>query len=99
MKRSLRVPVLFLRSVAVFLFFTTSAISQIRQIDRTKLPQNAPVQNAYTNLLPIDQFARTPETKTVAGGLLARTYLGLLTIERFFLLATSKSLSGWTTPF
>jgi GNAT superfamily N-acetyltransferase len=34
---------------------------------------------------PLAILARNPETKTVAGGLLARTYLGLLTIERFFL--------------
>jgi hypothetical protein len=28
---------------------------------------------------------RDPETRKVAGGLLGRTYLGLLTVERFFL--------------
>jgi GNAT superfamily N-acetyltransferase len=30
-------------------------------------------------------LVRDPETKEVAGGLLGRTYLGLLTVERFFL--------------
>jgi GNAT superfamily N-acetyltransferase len=30
-------------------------------------------------------FVRDPRTKKVAGGLLGRTYLGVLTIERFFL--------------
>src|SRR5262249_59488533 len=31
-------------------------------------------------------FVRNPDTKKVIGGLLGRTYLGLLTVERFFLL-------------
>ena len=30
-------------------------------------------------------LVRNPETNTVVGGLLGRTYLGLLTVERFFL--------------
>ena len=30
-------------------------------------------------------LVRDPETKKVAGGLLGRSYLGLLTVERFFL--------------
>jgi hypothetical protein len=38
-------------------------LSQIRQIDRTKLPQDGAVQSAYSDLLPIDQFARTYEAK------------------------------------
>jgi hypothetical protein len=35
---------------------------------------------------PLAILVRDPETGKVAGGLLGRTYLGLLTIERFFLL-------------
>jgi len=34
---------------------------------------------------PLAILVRNPETKMVAGGLLGRTYLGLLTVERFFL--------------
>jgi GNAT superfamily N-acetyltransferase len=34
---------------------------------------------------PLVVLVRDPETNKVAGGLLGRTYLGLLTIERFFL--------------
>ena len=34
---------------------------------------------------PLAILVRDPETKKVAGGLLGRTYLGLLTVERFFL--------------
>ena len=34
---------------------------------------------------PLVVFVSDPRTKKVAGGLLGRTYLGLLTIERFFL--------------
>ncbi len=34
---------------------------------------------------PLAILARDPETKNVVGGLLGRTYLGLLTVERFFL--------------
>jgi GNAT superfamily N-acetyltransferase len=34
---------------------------------------------------PLAILVRDPETRKVAGGLLARTYLGLLTVERFFL--------------
>jgi GNAT superfamily N-acetyltransferase len=34
---------------------------------------------------PLAIFVRNPETKEVVGGLLGRTYLGLLTVERFFL--------------
>jgi hypothetical protein len=32
--------------------------AQVRQIDPTKLPQDASVQSAYTDLLPIDEYAR-----------------------------------------
>ena len=34
---------------------------------------------------PLAIFVRNPETNQVIGGLLGRTYLGLLTVERFFL--------------
>ena len=34
---------------------------------------------------PLAVLVRDPETKKVVGGLLGRTYLGLLTVERFFL--------------
>ncbi len=34
---------------------------------------------------PLTILVRNPETKNVVGGLLGRTYLGLLTVERFFL--------------
>jgi GNAT superfamily N-acetyltransferase len=34
---------------------------------------------------PLAVLVRDPKTRKVAGGLLGRTYLGLLTIERFFL--------------
>ena len=34
---------------------------------------------------PLAILVRDPETTKVAGGLLGRTYLGLLTVERFFL--------------
>ncbi len=63
MKRSTRVPLLLIRSIALLFAFTAPALSQIRQVDRTKLPQDAPVQSAYSDLLPIDQFARTYEAK------------------------------------
>ena len=33
---------------------------------------------------PLAVLVRNPETKMVGGGLLGRTYLGLLTVERFF---------------
>jgi hypothetical protein len=58
MKSSSRVPIQFLVCL-----LATSALSQIRQIDRTKLPQDGAVQSAYSDLLPIDQFARTYEAK------------------------------------
>ena len=34
---------------------------------------------------PLAIFVRDPESRRVVGGLLGRTYLGLLTVERFFL--------------
>lgn len=35
-----------------------NVLAQVRQIDRAKLPQDASVQNAYADLLPIDEYAR-----------------------------------------
>jgi hypothetical protein len=61
MKRSTRVTVQLIRKVALLFLFATPGFSQIRQIDPSKLPQNSAVQHAYTDLLPIDQFARTSE--------------------------------------
>jgi hypothetical protein len=39
----------------------TPALSQIRQIDPSKIPQNSSIQAAYNDLLPIDQYARSYE--------------------------------------
>jgi hypothetical protein len=61
MKRSTRVPLLLIRRIAFLCIFAEPALSQIQQIDRTKLPQDGAVQSAYSDLLPIDQFARTYE--------------------------------------
>jgi hypothetical protein len=61
MKRSTRATAPPILNIAIIFLFATSAFSQIRQIDHTKLPQDSAVQQAYTDLLPIDQFARTPE--------------------------------------
>jgi hypothetical protein len=41
-------------------------------------------QTGASNGGPLAILVRDPETKKVAGGLLGRTYLGLLTVERFF---------------
>ncbi len=60
---SSQVVISLLRTVALALLFATSALAQVRQIDRAKLPQNKPVQQAYADLLPIDQFAQTSEAK------------------------------------
>ncbi len=51
-----------LRSAVLAFLCVTSAISQIRQINPTKLPQDLAVQHAYSDLLPIEQFARTSES-------------------------------------
>ena len=61
MRLSTQVTGPFLTTAALAFLFATPAFSQISQIDRSKLPQNPAVQQAYTDLLPIDQFARTPE--------------------------------------
>jgi hypothetical protein len=63
MKSSARVHVQFLCTVGLVCLLATSAFSQIREIDRSKLPQDGAVQRAYSDLLPIDQFARTYEAK------------------------------------
>jgi hypothetical protein len=63
MKRSTLVPLLFIRRIALLCVFTAPALSQVNQIDRSKLPQDSAVQSAYSDLLPIDQFARTYEAK------------------------------------
>jgi hypothetical protein len=59
MKRSTRVTLLLIRRIALLCVFTAPAFSQISQIDRSKLPKDGAVQSAYSDLLPIDQFART----------------------------------------
>ena len=40
-------------------------------------------QAGGSDALPLAILVRDPETTKVAGGLLGRTYLGLLTVERF----------------
>jgi hypothetical protein len=62
MKLSSRLAVPLLQGAAVVCLSATSALSQIRQIDSSKLPHDSAVQHAYTDLLPIDQYARTYET-------------------------------------
>jgi tetratricopeptide (TPR) repeat protein len=86
MKRSTRVPLLLIRRIALLCVFTASALSQIRQIDRSRLPQNGAVQSAYSDLLPIDQFARTYEAKwrfpVPKDQVASRFLLALLTLEQ-----------------
>jgi len=43
------------------------------------------VQAGGSDTRPLAILVRNPETNKVVGGLLGRTYLGLLTVERFFL--------------
>jgi hypothetical protein len=59
MKNILRDPVRF---VAVLLC-TTTALAQISQIDRYKLPHDKSIEVAYNDLASIDQFARTYDAK------------------------------------
>ena len=59
MSLSSKVAVLLIRGAALISFCAPSLLSQIRQIDTSKLPQDSAVQLAYKDLLPIDQFART----------------------------------------
>jgi hypothetical protein len=61
MNRSTQVTAPLIRRIVLVCFCTTSAFTQIRQIDSSKLPQDIAIQHAYKDLLPIDQFARTPE--------------------------------------
>ena len=53
----------FFIRVAFVLLCSSFALSQIDQIDRSKLPPDSAVQNAYSDLASINQFARTYETK------------------------------------
>lgn len=62
MKRLTKAAAPLIGNVALVFLCATSAFAQISQIDRTKLPQNKQVQQAYTDLLPIDQYARTTTT-------------------------------------
>ncbi len=61
MKRSTRVSLPLVQSIALLFAFTPPAHSQILQINPSKLPQDPAVQSTYADLLPIDQFARAPE--------------------------------------
>jgi len=61
MNRSTQVTAPLIRRVVLVCLFATPAFSQIREIDSSKLPQDTAIQHVYTDLLPIDQFARTPE--------------------------------------
>jgi hypothetical protein len=61
MKLWSRVAVSLLQVAALTCLCTTFALSQVREIDSSKLPQDSAVQHAYTDLLPIDQYARTYE--------------------------------------
>src|SRR5690348_14455146 len=45
---------------------------------------------AGSDARPLAILVRNPETGAVVGGLLGRTYLGLLTVERFFLPEASR---------
>lgn len=85
MKSSPRVLIQALRTVGFVGLLCTSALAQIGQIDRSKLPQDAPVQSVYQSLLPIEQYARTyeanwrfPIPKT---DMAARLSLALQTLE------------------
>jgi hypothetical protein len=61
MSLSSKVAVPLIRGAVLVSFCAPSLLSQIRQIDSSKLPQDSAVQLAYKDLLPIDQFARTYE--------------------------------------
>lgn len=62
MKPSSRVAAALLQGVTLACLCAPFAQSQVRQIDNSKLPQNTAVQQAYSDLLVIDQYARTFET-------------------------------------
>jgi hypothetical protein len=61
-KSSSQVVSSLLRGIALVCFCVAPAFSQIREIDSSKLPKDRAVQQVYTDLLPMDHFARTPET-------------------------------------
>jgi hypothetical protein len=61
--KTYRAPNSLLRGLSLVFLCATPALSQIDQIDRTKLPQEIPVQTAYTDLAQIDKYARTYENK------------------------------------
>src|SRR5271168_979954 len=58
MKRSSKVVVFLLQVAALACLSATSASSQISQINPAKLPQNGAIQHVYTDLQPIEQYAR-----------------------------------------
>jgi hypothetical protein len=49
-----------LKTVAFILFCAVQAHPQVREIDRSKLPQTKTMQQIYADLLPIDRYARSP---------------------------------------
>jgi hypothetical protein len=51
-----------LKTVAFLLVCAASAHPQVREIDRSRLPQTRTMQQIYADLLPIDHFARVPVT-------------------------------------
>jgi hypothetical protein len=53
-----------LKTVAFILLCVAPARPQVREIDRSKLPQTRTIQQIYMDLLPIDHFARSPVTAT-----------------------------------
>ena len=62
MKLLSRVAVALLQGVTLACLCAPLAHPQVSQIDKSKLPQNPAVQQAYSDLLVIDQYARTFET-------------------------------------
>ena len=62
MKLSSRVAVALLQGVTLASLCAPFARAQVREIDKSKLPQNSAVQQAYSDLLVKDQYARTFET-------------------------------------
>ncbi len=59
MKRSHKVLVLCLQVAAFVYLCAAPAHSQLHQINSSNLPQSSAIQHAYTDLLPIEQYART----------------------------------------
>jgi hypothetical protein len=62
MKLLSRVAVALLQGATLACLCAPFAQSQVSQIEKSKLPQNTAVQQAYSDLLVIDQYARTFET-------------------------------------